>query len=288
MKKRRFRFSKAPLERLLAHDKELPGTTERTDQAPPPPENDAAAEAAENQPVLASAALTDIGLVRANNQDTPLNASPVFGVCDGMGGHRGGEIASALAAEVLLAALQPQSPSSAALSEAVTAANRAVFDKAQADEELSGMGTTLTVVWMSPEEAYIAHVGDSRCYLLRGGELRQLTDDHSIVMEMVRAGIITPEQAEGHPMRNIITRAVGTDETVEADLLSERRAPDDVWLICSDGLHGMVSEDFIRETLSAEGRSPEKAARILLDAALAAGGRDNVSVVVVYDGEGCA
>lgn len=232
---------------------------------------------------LLGASLTDIGLVRASNQDTVIDRGRVFGVCDGMGGHRGGEVASALAAEALLAALDGKEVSREALSAAVRQANAAVWEKAGADDSLSGMGTTLTVLWFGPEKACIAHVGDSRCYLLRGGKLRQVTDDHSMVMEMVRTGIITAEQAENHPMRNIITRAVGTEEEVTADLLEEERQQDDLWLICSDGLHGMVPDSAIFSTLSACGRQPEQAVRALMDAALAAGGRDNISIAVIWD-----
>ena len=284
LKRRRYHFSQASLDRLRAHDRELPGAREG---AAPESGTDTGGEASA-QGALVHAAITDVGLVRANNQDTVLEKDRVFGVCDGMGGHRGGEVASSVAAEAFCAALADLTPSPAALAGAVDAANAAVWEKAQTDESLSGMGTTLTAVWFDRQEALIAHVGDSRCYLLRGGELRQITDDHSMVMEMVRAGVITPEQAESHPMRNIITRAVGTDETVETDVIREERKAGDLWLICSDGLHGMVPDANIGGVLSALGHSPEQAVRVLKDAALAAGGRDNISAVVVWDREGCA
>ena len=274
MSKRHFRFSRGPLERLRAHARELPG--ESAVPTPPLAEDEAGLG-------LQSASVTHIGLVRANNQDTVLEKDRVFGVCDGMGGHRGGEVASAVAAESFLAALEGREPSAEAMREAVDAANTAVWEKAQGDEELSGMGTTLTALWLSGGRAFIAHVGDSRCYRMRDGSLRRITEDHSMVMEMLRAGVITAEQAETHPMRNIITRAVGTEETVETDLIEEDSRPGDIWLVCSDGLYSMVPDEAISSTLAALGRQPDQAVQALLDAALAAGGRDNISISLIRD-----
>lgn len=145
------------------------------------------------------------------------------------------------------------------------------------------MGTTLTVLWAGKEDMLIGHVGDSRAYRLRDGEWAQMTSDHSMVAEMVREGLLTPEQAACHPMRNVITRAVGTEAGIEADILTEKRRRGDVWLVCSDGLHGMVGDEKLAELLRRN--DPEKAADLMLQAALEAGGRDNISLVILVDGE---
>ena len=133
------------------------------------------------------------------------------------------------------------------------------------------------------KQLYIAHVGDSRAYRLREGQLTQITRDHSMVEEMVRQGMLTPEQAACHPMRNVITRAVGTEAGIDVDMIVEERHPGDVWLLCSDGLHGMVSDERMQEVLTEN--KPEEAADILMEAAKEAGGRDNISVVIYLDGE---
>ena len=148
---------------------------------------------------------------------------------------------------------------------------------------LTGMGTTLSVLWMSDNFVYIGHVGDSRVYLLRDGEFKQMTLDHSLVEQLVREGVLTEEEAQNHPMRNIITRAIGTDESVEVDVVVEERRKGDLWLACSDGLHGLVDDRQMRDALRQY--APEKAADVLLKAALDAGGRDNVTLVIVHDGE---
>ena len=146
------------------------------------------------------------------------------------------------------------------------------------------MGTTLTILWFAGDAVHIGHVGDSRAYRLRDGKLTQITDDHSVVAEPVRSGMLTPEQAASHPMRNVITRAVGTEEGVEIDLLCEERHAGDVWLVCSDGLYGMVPDSAMEAILTVN--TPQAASKLLLDAALAAGGHDNVTVVLVQDKEG--
>ena len=230
-------------------------------------------------------ALTDVGKVRAVNQDALVVDEELllYGVADGMGGHNGGETASAGARDGLIAALQGKEASLDALRDAITAANAALFQQQAADESLSGMGTTLSVIWMSEHFVYLGHVGDSRVYRFREGKLEQMTDDHSLVGELVRAGYLTPEQAENHPNKNVILRAVGTEEGIDIDLAVEERKPGDLWLICSDGLHGMVKDDKMEAILSVN--TPEAAAKLLMDAALAAGGRDNISIVLVKDGE---
>ncbi|MGN1019118.1 MAG: Stp1/IreP family PP2C-type Ser/Thr phosphatase [Aristaeellaceae bacterium] len=249
-----------------------------------PPAQDPASAPAEEQKGLLVYALTDVGRVRASNQDAIIEGERLFGVADGMGGHKGGETASAGARDGLLELLEGKAPALDSLREAVMEVNNRLYRQQQGDENLSGMGTTLTALWFSGHYVYIGHVGDSRAYLLREGHLQQMTSDHSLVAELVRSGVLTPEQAEGHPMRNVITRAVGTEETVEVDLLVEERQAGDLWLVCSDGLYGMVPDRTMEAILTVN--TPQAAAKLLLDAALAAGGHDNVTVVLLQDKEG--
>lgn len=228
---------------------------------------------------------TDVGKVRANNQDAPIVSEKLrlYGVADGMGGHKGGEVASTSARDDLLRELEGKTPSVAALSGAIEEVNRQIYHQQEHDDALTGMGTTLSVLWMSDNFVYIGHVGDSRVYLLRDGEFKQMTLDHSLVEQLVREGVLTEEEAQNHPMRNIITRAIGTDESVEVDVVVEERRKGDLWLACSDGLHGLVDDRQMRDALRQY--APEKAADVLLKAALDAGGRDNVTLVIVHDGE---
>lgn len=243
-------------------------------------------KAAENLPAgILSAFRTDVGKVRANNQDAPIVSEKLrlYGVADGMGGHKGGEVASTSARDNLLRELEGKTPSVAALSGAIEEVNRQIYHQQEHDDALTGMGTTLSVLWMSDNFVYIGHVGDSRVYLLRDGEFKQMTLDHSLVEQLVREGVLTEEEAQNHPMRNIITRAIGTDESVEVDVVVEERRKGDLWLACSDGLHGLVDDRQMRDALRQY--APEKAADVLLKAALDAGGRDNVTLVIVHDGE---
>ena len=240
----------------------------------------------ENLPAgILSAFRTDVGKVRANNQDAPIVSEKLrlYGVADGMGGHKGGEVASTSARDDLLRELEGKTPSVAALSGAIEELNRQIYHQQEHDDALTGMGTTLSVLWMSDNFVYIGHVGDSRVYLLRDGEFKQMTLDHSLVEQLVREGVLTEEEAQNHPMRNIITRAIGTDESVEVDVVVEERRKGDLWLACSDGLHGLVDDRQMRDALRQY--APEKAADVLLKAALDAGGRDNVTLVIVHDGE---
>lgn len=240
----------------------------------------------ENLPAgILSAFRTDVGKVRANNQDAPIVSEKLrlYGVADGMGGHKGGEVASTSARDDLLRELEGKTPSVAALSGAIEEVNRQIYHQQEHDDALTGMGTTLSVLWMSDNFVYIGHVGDSRVYLLRDGEFKQMTLDHSMVEQLVREGVLTEEEAQNHPMRNIITRAIGTDESVEVDVVVEERRKGDLWLACSDGLHGLVDDRQMRDALRQY--APEKAADVLLKAALDAGGRDNVTLVIVHDGE---
>ena len=243
-------------------------------------------KAEENLPAgILSAFRTDVGKVRANNQDAPIVSEKLrlYGVADGMGGHKGGEVASTSARDDLLRELEGKTPSVAALSGAIEEVNRQIYHQQEHDDALTGMGTTLSVLWMSDNFVYIGHVGDSRVYLLRDGEFKQMTLDHSLVEQLVREGVLTEEEAQNHPMRNIITRAIGTDESVEVDVAVEERRKGDLWLACSDGLHGLVDDRQMRDALRQY--APEKAADVLLKAALDAGGRDNVTLVIVHDGE---
>lgn len=243
-------------------------------------------KAEENLPAgILSAFRTDVGKVRANNQDAPIVSEKLrlYGVADGMGGHKGGEVASTSARDDLLRELEGKTPSVAVLSGAIEEVNRQIYHQQEHDDALTGMGTTLSVLWMSDNFVYIGHVGDSRVYLLRDGEFKQMTLDHSLVEQLVREGVLTEEEAQNHPMRNIITRAIGTDESVEVDVVVEERRKGDLWLACSDGLHGLVDDRQMRDALRQY--APEKAADVLLKAALDAGGRDNVTLVIVHDGE---
>lgn len=243
-------------------------------------------KAEENLPAgILSAFRTDVGKVRANNQDAPIVSEKLrlYGVADGMGGHKGGEVASTSARDDLLRELEGKTPSVATLSGAIEEVNRQIYHQQEHDDALTGMGTTLSVLWMSDNFVYIGHVGDSRVYLLRDGEFKQMTLDHSLVEQLVREGVLSEEEAQNHPMRNIITRAIGTDESVEVDVVVEERRKGDLWLACSDGLHGLVDDRQMRDALRQY--APEKAADVLLKAALDAGGRDNVTLVIVHDGE---
>lgn len=243
-------------------------------------------KAEENLPAgILCAFRTDVGKVRANNQDAPIVSEKLrlYGVADGMGGHKGGEVASTSARDDLLRELEGKTPSVAALSGAIEEVNRQIYHQQEHGDALTGMGTTLSVLWMSDNFVYIGHVGDSRVYLLRDGEFKQMTLDHSLVEQLVREGVLTEEEAQNHPMRNIITRAIGTDESVEVDVVVEERRKGDLWLACSDGLHGLVDDRQMRDALRQY--APEKAADVLLKAALDAGGRDNVTLVIVHDGE---
>ncbi len=189
---------------------------------------------------------TDIGRVRERNEDSVLVSPPLYVVADGMGGHRGGQVASQVALEAM-EGLATEGRGS--LADHVRRANRAVWDRSVEDERLSGMGTTLTAAQIDGASALIAHVGDSRAYLLRDGSLQQLTTDHTLVARMVKSGEITDAEAEVHPHKNVLTRALGTDEEVEVDEDSIALVDGDRLLLCSDGLTGMVTEDQIQAIL---------------------------------------
>ncbi len=237
--------------------------------------------------------LSDVGMKRDHNEDACLLCAPedaelarrrglLFAVADGMGGVSGGEFASHLALQTIMqqyfGATNNTIPR--ALRAAVSEASRRIFEEAESKPEYQGMGTTATTLLVMGEHAYIAHVGDSRVYLLRDGTvITQLTDDHSLVAEQVRDGYLSEEEARAHALKNLITRAVGTREAVEADLLALRLRQGDVILLCSDGLSGVVQDEVIAASMAIE--NLQGAARQLVGLALDGGGPDNITAVLV-------
>ena len=228
-------------------------------------------------------ALTDPGLTRPQNEDSMLVEPPLYAVADGMGGHRAGEVASRVALEELLANA-PRSADSKALARAVRAANRAVIDSAEKTRTRSGMGTTVTAAMVDGTHIAIAHVGDSRAYLLHEGRLTRITDDHSMVADLVRQGALTEEDARFHPQRSVITRALGSDRNMLADLYDVEAVAGDRLLLTTDGLTGMIPDDYICDLLAAES-DPDAAAAKLVEAANRAGGYDNITVIVIDIGD---
>ena len=243
---------------------------------------------------LEFASLTDIGQIRQKNEDSVGRYQPedakdlaekgsIFVVADGMGGHRGGEIASELAVETIVSLYyaSPGDDPTKTLSECFAEANRRILEKSTTEAELFGMGTTCTTMVVRNGQAYFAHVGDSRAYVLRNGDLLQLTEDHSLVGEMVRSGILSNEDAQHHPKRNVITRSLGTHEDLLPDFPSTPYAisEGDVFLLCSDGLTSMVSDEHLKRVVGSF--PPREACRELVDLANANGGKDNISVQIV-------
>jgi PPM family protein phosphatase len=226
-------------------------------------------------------ARSDVGRIREVNEDSYLMEDPIFVIADGMGGHIAGDVASSTAVDVIADVTKnadARDPNS--LGSIVRRANEAIWKKAQADPSLRGMGTTCTLLMVQDSTAHLAHVGDSRAYLLRDRELSQLTEDHTLVGRMVQDGRLTPEEAQRHPHRNVITRALGIDSDVQVDVLTFDLIPGDRLLLCSDGLSSMVDAEAIRQTLAHEG-DPQRAADALVDLANSAGGEDNITAVVV-------
>ena len=234
---------------------------------------------------LVFAAATDVGRMRKNNEDSYLSSKPVAAVADGMGGHSAGEVASAIAIEEL-AALRGRGPwenETAAtddLKQAILRANRRIREMAASDRKLNGMGTTLVALLEDGDMVHVANVGDSRGYLLRQGELSQVTVDHSLVQELVDDGRLSPEDAERHPQRSVITRALGIDPEVEFDLFTYKLQVGDRLLLCSDGLSDVVEPAQIRKVLLRVGNA-HRAARELVTVANEQGGPDNITVIVV-------
>jgi len=230
--------------------------------------------------VVEQAFRTDTGRQRNANEDALFVRAPIFVVADGMGGAQAGEVASKAAAEAFDVDLPDESPERV-LRETIGAANRQIHELARSDPSRAGMGTTITaaIVNAESEEVGIGHVGDSRAYRLRGGKLERLTRDHSLVEEMRRKGQLTEAQAEDHPQRSIITRALGPEPSVEVDVQTVPAAPGDVFLLCSDGLTTMLDDERIARLLSGA-TSLEAAVRALIDEANRAGGRDNITALV--------
>lgn len=233
-----------------------------------------------------AAGMTDRGRMRRANEDffVMRPEAGAFVVCDGMGGAAAGETASHLAAETAAAALATAKPGSAAIREAVRQANSAVYERARQDRRLEGMGTTLVALSLAGKTAWVGHVGDSRCYRWRAGTLERLTQDHSLVEEQIRIGRMTREQARRSPMQNVITRAVGTRAEVVADVQEVQLQRDDLFLIASDGLTRELSDAAIAEILETAASDLQVVCATLIAAANAAGGRDNITCVLVRAG----
>ncbi len=229
--------------------------------------------------IVEQAGRTDVGRQRSANEDSLVVRPPLFAVADGMGGAKAGEVASAVAVDAVEGAEESSEPTEAQLANIVREANRRIYDLAVADESRRGMGTTLTLAKLHGDEVSLAHVGDSRAYRLRGRELEQLTHDHSLVAELERSGQITPEAAERHPQRSIITRALGPEPSVEVDTYTLAGRDGDVFLICSDGLTSMISDDEVASILRSAG-SLDEAADELIRAANQSGGKDNITVIL--------
>jgi PPM family protein phosphatase len=223
---------------------------------------------------------TDTGRQRRANEDSLLARSPLFVVADGMGGAQAGEVASRIAVESFRHGLDDPSDPELGLSALALQANSRIHELSHSNAEQAGMGTTLTAMYVGEREVAIAHVGDSRAYCLRDGQLLRLTDDHSLVDELVRQGRLTPEEAIEHPQRSVITRALGPEGTVEVDTRSFRARAGDVYLLCSDGLTTMLGEAELAAVLLAHPRLSD-AGEALIAAANAAGGRDNITVLLV-------
>ena len=227
-----------------------------------------------------TAARTDPGRKRRHNEDSYVCRPPLFAIADGMGGAQAGEVASALAAGALSES-QVNGGGESLVIELIQEANRRVHERASTDAATTGMGTTMTVALVEQNGTVtIGHVGDSRAYRLRDERLEQLTNDHSLVAELVRRGELSPQEAEVHPQRSVITRALGTDADVDVDAFTVEARAGDVYLVCSDGLSDMLDERTLEEILRANRESLDAAARALVQAANRAGGEDNITAIL--------
>ncbi|MFY9580469.1 MAG: Stp1/IreP family PP2C-type Ser/Thr phosphatase [Gaiellaceae bacterium] len=224
------------------------------------------------------ASVTDTGRKRRHNEDAYVVEPPLFAIADGMGGAQAGEVASRLAAAAL-----KESGAGAGGAERIVAliqeANRRVYNRSSTDPNTSGMGTTITVALVEDDRVAFGHVGDSRAYLIRDGRMEQLTEDHSLVNELLKSGKLSQEEAESHPQRSVITRALGTDPDVDVDTFSVPAQTGDIFLLCSDGLTDMVSEDAIFDVVEGNRDDIDGALRALVRAANRGGGEDNITVV---------
>jgi serine/threonine protein phosphatase PrpC len=235
---------------------------------------------------------SDLGLQRQGNEDNYFVRSPLFVVADGMGGAQSGEVASEMAVEVFESGLADGESPADGLVRLIETANERIHERSRAESQRAGMGTTVTAAYVGEDEVTVAHVGDSRCYLIRDGELQRLTDDHSLVGDLVRLGKLTEEQAESHPQRSVITRALGPEPSVQVDVSDFPAKAGDLFLVCSDGLTSMVREDKLKPLLLEHKGPLDRLGRDLIAAANAAGGRDNITVVLFtledVDGPGVA
>ncbi len=240
---------------------------------------------------LKFAADTDRGLLREINEDScriipGCSSSPyVFIIADGMGGHKCGEVASSMTVDYIGELIRNNScrfgseSMQQELSRIVEQANRAVYEKSQDSDEFSGMGTTLTMALIDGKMLTAAHVGDSRLYLVRAGEIRQLTEDHSYIGELLKNGTLTMEEAENHPRKNVITRAIGSSPEILVDIINQEIREDDIFVLCTDGLTNMICENEIYEIV--RDNEPETACKKLIEAANRQGGDDNITVIVI-------
>ncbi|WP_094602715.1 Protein phosphatase PrpC [Sporomusa silvacetica DSM 10669] len=231
-------------------------------------------------------AQSDIGMVRKTNEDSYVFLPPhLFVVADGMGGHVAGEIASNLGANTIQEYIERNSPPAEweqSLQAAIVQANTRIYQMSQAKSECQGMGTTVTAVYLENEEIYWGHVGDSRLYLIRENKLHQITNDHSLVWELMQNGSITSEEAQAHPHRNILTRAVGTSDTLSVDSGKFLWQPGDNLLLCTDGLTNMLSEETIL-SICLQPSSPQTIIKTLVDQARQAGGYDNITAILLQN-----
>jgi PPM family protein phosphatase len=230
-------------------------------------------------PVGAYAVASDTGRRRRRNEDNYVVAPPLFAVADGMGGAQAGEVASQLAASALEGGDSDGLDGTDRIDALIQEANRRIYDRASSDPTASGMGTTMTVALVEGMTVAIGHVGDSRAYLVRGDRMEQLTEDHSLVNELVKSGKLSEEEAHAHPQRSVITRAVGTDPDVDVDGFTIEAEEGDVFLICSDGLSDMVEDEEILELVYQHRDDLDKAVKTLVQAANRGGGEDNITAV---------
>ena len=232
------------------------------------------------------ASVTDTGRRRRHNEDAYVCEPPLFAVADGMGGAQAGELASNLAAAALREDSAERVGGEERVDELIQEANRRVYERQTQDSSATGMGTTMTVALVEDRHVAIGHVGDSRAYLVRNRRLEQLTEDHSLVAELVRSGKLSPEEADAHPQRSVITRALGTDPDVDVDTFSVETEPGDLFLLCSDGLTSMVDDETILREVERNRGDLSAAAKALVRAANKGGGDDNITVIFFEIGEG--
>ena len=228
--------------------------------------------------ITRAAAVTDPGRTRRHNEDAYVIEPPLFAIADGMGGAQAGEVASRLATAALKEA-GANGGGEQRISDLIQEANRRVYDRSSSDPNTSGMGTTITVALVEDDYVAFGHVGDSRAYLIRNAQMEQLTEDHSLVNELLKTGKLSREEAETHPQRSVITRALGTDPDVDVDTFRVQAESGDLFLLCSDGLTDMVSEESILDVVERNRDDIDGALRALVKAANRGGGQDNITVV---------